>query len=58
MIPMEMKTIFRLGCSRMATSGFIAAEIIIIAVSSVILAGVLFVLAWSQSDMFIKQIIS
>ena len=54
----EIKTIFRLGCSRMATSGFIVAEIIIIAVASVTLAGVLFMLVWSQSDMLIKQIIS
>ena len=54
----EITTIFRLGCSRMATSGFIAAEIIIIAVASVALAGVLFMLVWSQSDMLIKQIIS
>jgi putative ABC transport system permease protein len=54
----EIKTIFRLGCSRMATSGFIAAEIIIIAVASITLAGVLFMLIWSQSDMLIKQIIS
>lgn len=54
----EITTIFRLGCSRMATSGFIAAEIIIIAVASVTLAGVLFMLIWSQSDMLIKQIIS
>jgi hypothetical protein len=42
----------------METSGFIAAEINIIAVASVILAGVLFMLAWSQSDLLIKQIIS
>jgi putative ABC transport system permease protein len=54
----EIKTIFRLGCSRMATSGFIAAEILIIAVTSITLAGVLFMLTWSQSDMIIKQIIS
>jgi len=54
----EITTIFRLGCSRMATSGFIAAEIIIIAVASVTLAGVMFMLIWSQSDMLIKQIIS
>jgi putative ABC transport system permease protein len=54
----EIKTIFRLGCSRMATSGFIVAEIIIIAAASVTLAGVLFMLVWSQSDMLIKQIIS
>ena len=54
----EIKTIFRLGCSRMATSGFIVAEIIIIAVASVTLAGILFMLVWSQSDMLIKQIIS
>ena len=54
----EIKTIFRLGCSRMATSGFIGAEIIIIAVASVTLAGVMFVLIWSQSDVLIKQIIS
>ena len=54
----EIKTIFRLGCSRMATSGFIAAEIVIIAVASVALASILFMLAWSQSDILIKQIIS
>ena len=54
----EIKTIFRLGCSRMATSGFIAAEILIIAVTSITLAGVLFMLTWSQSDMLIKQLIS
>ena len=54
----EIKTIFRLGCSRMATSGFIAAEIIIIGVASVTLAGILFMLTWSQSDMLIKQMIS
>jgi len=54
----EIKTIFRLGCSRMAISGFIAAEILIIAVTSITLAGVLFMLTWSQSDMFIKQLIS
>jgi putative ABC transport system permease protein len=54
----ELKTIFRLGCSRMATSGFIAAEIIIIGVASVTLAGILFMLTWSQSDMLIKQMIS
>ena len=54
----EIKTIFRLGCSRMVTSGFIVAEIIIIAVASVTLAVVLFMLIWSQSDMLIKQIIS
>jgi putative ABC transport system permease protein len=54
----EIKTIFRLGCSRMATSGFIAAEIIIIAVASVALAGLLFMLIWSQSDMLFMQIIS
>ena len=54
----EIKTIFRLGCSRMATSGFIAAEIIIIGVVSVTLAGILFMLTWSQSDMLIKQMIS
>jgi putative ABC transport system permease protein len=54
----EIKTIFRLGCSRMATSGFIVAEILIIAIASVTLAGILFMLAWSQSDMLIKQIIS
>lgn len=54
----EIKTIFRLGCSRMATIGFIAAEILIIAATSVILASVLFVLTWSQSDMFIKHFIS
>ena len=42
----------------MATSGFIAAEIIIIAVASATLAGVLFMLIWSQSDMLFKQIIS
>jgi putative ABC transport system permease protein len=54
----EIETIFRLGCSRMATSGFIVAEIIIIAVSSVTLACVLFTLVWSQSDILIKQIIS
>jgi len=54
----EIKTIFRLGCSRMATSGFIAAEILIIAVASVTLAGVMFMLIWSQSDMLIKKMIS
>ncbi len=54
----EITTIFRLGCSRMATSGFIAAEIIIIAIASVTLAGVLFMLIWSQSDVLIKQLIS
>jgi len=54
----EITTIFRLGCSRMATSGFIAAEIIIIAVVSAILAGILFMLIWSQSDTIFKQIIS
>jgi putative ABC transport system permease protein len=54
----EIKTIFRLGCSRMATSGFIAAEIIIIGVMSVTLAGILFMLTWSQSDMLIKKMIS
>lgn len=54
----EIKTIFRLGCSRMATSGFIAAEIMIIAVASVALAALLFMLIWSQSDLLIKQIIS
>jgi putative ABC transport system permease protein len=54
----EIRTIFRLGCSRMATSGFIAAEIIIIAVASATLAGVLFMLIWSQSDTLFKQIIS
>ena len=37
---------------------YIVAEIIIIAVASVTLAGVLFMLVWSQSDMLIKQIIS
>jgi len=54
----EIKTIFRLGCSRMATSGFIAAEIIIIGVMSVTLAGIFFMLTWSQSDMLIKKMIS
>jgi putative ABC transport system permease protein len=54
----EIKTIFRLGCSRMAISGFIIAEINIIIVSSVALAGVLFILTWSQLDSFIKQLIS
>ena len=54
----EIKTIFRLGCSRMATSGFIFAEIIIIAITSVTLAGLLFMLTWSQSDMLIKKMIS
>ncbi|MBW2606425.1 MAG: ABC transporter permease [Deltaproteobacteria bacterium] len=54
----EIKTIFRLGCSRMATSGFIAAEIIIIGVMSITLAGILFMLTWSQSDMLIKKMIS
>jgi putative ABC transport system permease protein len=54
----EIRTIFRLGCSRMATSGLIAAEIIIIAATSGILAIVLFMLIWSQSDMLFKQIIS
>lgn len=54
----EIKTIFRLGCSRMATSGFILAEILIIAVTSIGLAGVLFTLIWSQSDAIIKQLIS
>jgi hypothetical protein len=39
-------------------SGFIAAEIIIIAVASATLAAALFVLIWSQSDMLFKQIIS
>jgi putative ABC transport system permease protein len=54
----EIKTIFRLGCSRRATSGFIAAEIMIITVSSIALAGVLFMLTWSQSDMLINRIIN
>ena len=53
----ELKTIFRLGCSRRATTGFIAAEILIIAAFSVILAFVLLVLAWFQSDMLFKQLI-
>ena len=53
----EIKTIFRLGCSRMAASGFIGAEILIIAVASVTLAGVLFILIGSQSDMIIKHLI-
>ena len=54
----ELKTIFRLGCSRRATSGFIAAEILIIAACSVVLAMVLFGLAWSQSDELIAQLIN
>ena len=53
----ELKTIFRLGCSRPAISGCIAAEILIIAACSLILAMVLFTLAWSQSDLLIKQLI-
>jgi putative ABC transport system permease protein len=54
----EIKTIIRLGCSRMATSGFICAEILIIIVSSIILASALFMVTWSQSDFLIKQMIS
>ena len=54
----EIKTIFRLGCSRMATSGFIFAEIIIIAVMSVTVAGILFMLTWLKSDALIMKIIS
>lgn len=54
----EIKTIFRLGCSRMAISGFIAAEIAIIAIASVAVAGVMFMLIWSQSDALIKQLIA
>ena len=54
----EIKTIFRMGCSRMATSGFILAEILVITIASIGLAGVLFMLTWSQSDALIKQLIS
>ncbi len=54
----EIQTIFRLGCSRMATSGFIVAEIVLIAVASAILARILFMLAWSYSDLFIHQLIT
>jgi len=53
----EIKTIFRLGCSRMATQGFIAAEIILIFTASLVLAGVLFLLALSQMDLLIRYLI-
>ena len=54
----EIKTIFRLGCSRMATSGFIVAEIIIVTVGSIILSMILFGVAWSHSDLFISRLIT
>lgn len=54
----EIQTIFRLGCSRMAIGGFIAAEIVIIAAISITLAGMLLSLAGFYSDkLFIQFLI-
>jgi putative ABC transport system permease protein len=47
----ELSTIFRLGCGRLATSGFIVAEIFLISSASIILAAVLISLThhWGHS---------
>jgi len=54
----EIKTIFRLGCSRIATSGFIVAEILIVTVGSILLSMILFGIAWTNSDILVNKLIS
>ncbi len=47
----ELATIFRLGCGRLTTAGFVAAELFLIAIASLLLAAVLLALAnhWGQT---------
>ncbi|MBW2998706.1 ABC transporter permease [Candidatus Woesearchaeota archaeon] len=54
----EIKTIFRLGCSKSTTAKFIVAEIGILIMASLILAFILFVIIWSQSDSLIRILIT
>ena len=49
--------IFRLGCSRMAISGFITAEIFIIGFFSIAVSAVMLFIARSYSDILIKYLI-
>lgn len=54
----EIQTIFRLGCSRMAIGGFIAAEIVIIAASAVLIAFIFLLMAEGYSDLIIKYLLT
>jgi putative ABC transport system permease protein len=52
----EIQTIFRLGCSRMAIGGFIAAEIVIISSASMLFASSFLFLARLYSDKLFIQL--
>ncbi|MDH3595460.1 MAG: hypothetical protein OEU09_01355 [Rhodospirillales bacterium] len=54
----ELVTIFRLGCSRRAIAGFVAAEIVLIAAASVVLCGALLVGAAAYQDALVELIVS
>ena len=53
----ELKTIFRLGCSRLAISGFIMAEIAIIAVISFMICGCLLYLTSNNSHLILIKLL-
>ena len=53
----ELVTITRLGCSRSAIAGFVAAEIVIIAAASAALAGGMLLLARAYSDVLISRLL-
>ncbi len=54
----EIQTIFRLGCSRRAIAGFITAEIALIAILSIVIAGLLLFVAGAYSDTFITYLLT
>lgn len=53
----ELTTIFRLGCGRLTTAGFIGAELFLIATASLILAAILLLLASYWGNVFLLQML-
>jgi putative ABC transport system permease protein len=52
----EIQTIFKIGCSRMTIARLIAAEIMIIAVSSALLCSIMMVAVQSMSNELVRML--